>query len=152
MRSRSAVERTRGIDLRSVGGDHTQLAMPAGRAEEARTFSSRRFGLPEILEPPALARRGGTWFETDRVKRPLGAEAEFRPARKAHAGLPVEGLPELVEKLRQAGHEGAGDGPRDGYPRVSGSDPFGHHIRLMERHAAPPSTPLLPQTGGACGL
>jgi len=78
--------------MRSVGVDHTQLAMPAGREEEARTFYSRLLGLPEILKPLALARRGGTWSERDRVKRPLGAEAEFRPARKAHPGLLVEGL------------------------------------------------------------
>ncbi len=149
MRSRSAVERTRGIDLRIVGVDRTQLARPAGGEEEARTFYSRLLGLPEILKPLALARRGGTWFESDRLKRHLGVEAEFRPARKAHPGLLVEGLPELVEKLHHAGHEVAGDGPRDGYPRVSVSDPFGHHLNLMERHVAPPSTPLLPQTGGS---
>jgi catechol 2,3-dioxygenase-like lactoylglutathione lyase family enzyme len=134
--------------MRSVGVDHTQLAMPAGRAEEARTFYSRLLGLPEILKPLALARRGGTWSERDRVKRPLGVEAEFRPAPKAHPSVQVEGLQKLVEKPHHAGHEVAGDGPRDGYPRVSVSDPFGHHIRLMERHAAPPSIPLLPQTGG----
>jgi len=103
----------------------------------------------EILKPLALARRGCAWFESDRVKRHLGVEVELRPARKAHPGLLVEGLQELIEKPHHAGHEVAGDGPRDGYPRVSVSDPFGYHLELTERHVAPPSTPLLPQTGGA---
>jgi hypothetical protein len=63
-----------------------RLAMPTGRAEEARTCYSHLFGLPEILKPLALVRGGCTWFESDRVKIQLGVEAELRPARKAHRG------------------------------------------------------------------
>jgi len=58
--------------MRIVGVDHTQLAMPAGREEEACTCYSRQLGLSEILKPLALTRRGDTWFESDRVKIHLG--------------------------------------------------------------------------------
>ena len=67
-----------------VGIDHIQLAMPAGREDEARAFYARLLGIPEIAKPPELAKRGGAWFESGAVKVHLGVEPDFRPARKAH--------------------------------------------------------------------
>jgi hypothetical protein len=64
--------------------DHVQLAMPAGREEDARRFYGGLLGIPEQPKPPHLAARGGCWFETDRVKVHLGVDADFRPAKKAH--------------------------------------------------------------------
>ena len=46
--------------MRSVGVNHTPLAMPVGRAEEARTSYSRLFDLPKVLKLLARARRGRT--------------------------------------------------------------------------------------------
>ena len=115
-----------------VAVDHVQLAMPAGREDEARGFYSGLLGLPEVPKPPALAKRGGAWFESDRVKIHLGVEADFRPARKAHPGLLVEALQELVRCLREAGCEVKEDEPLEGYYRVYVSDPFGNRIELME--------------------
>lgn len=88
-----------------IGLDHVQLAMPAGREAEARAFYSGLLGIPEIEKPPALAARGGAWFERGRIKLHLGVDPEFRAARKAHAGLLVTGLDALIEKLRRAGHD-----------------------------------------------
>ncbi|MBV9932803.1 MAG: glyoxalase, partial [Actinobacteria bacterium] len=42
--------------------DHVQLAMPAGREDEARRFYRDLLGLPETPKPPHLAKRGGCWF------------------------------------------------------------------------------------------
>ena len=40
-----------------VGIHHVQLAMPAGREEEARRFYSVLLGIPETPKPPDLAKR-----------------------------------------------------------------------------------------------
>jgi catechol 2,3-dioxygenase-like lactoylglutathione lyase family enzyme len=115
-----------------VGVDHVQLAMPAGREAEARTFYDGLLGISEIPKPPALAARGGAWFERGPVKVHLGVDAEFRPARKAHAGLLVAGLDALIEDLRRAGYDVAEDEPLPGYFRVYVNDPFGNRLELME--------------------
>ena len=115
-----------------VGVDHVQLAMPAGREAEARAFYTGLLGIPEISKPPALAARGGAWFESGRLKIHLGVDRDFRPARKAHAGLLVRGLGELIEQLRGAGYPIVEDEPLAGYHRVYVNDPFGNRLELME--------------------
>jgi catechol 2,3-dioxygenase-like lactoylglutathione lyase family enzyme len=114
-----------------VGIDHVQLAMPAGREEEARHFYSALLGIPEVSKPVDLAKRGGAWFESDAVKLHLGVEADFRPARKAHPALLVAGLAAIVERLRRAGIE-VRDEEMPGYHRVYVHDPFGNRLELME--------------------
>jgi len=114
-----------------VGIDHVQLAMPAGREDEARAFYAGLLGIPEVPKPPELASRGGAWFEIGAVRVHLGVETDFRPARKAHPALVVLGLGPLVEKLRDAGVEVVED-PFEGYARVYVADPFGNRIELME--------------------
>ena len=112
--------------------DHVQLAMPAGREAEARAFYSGLLGISEIPKTERLAKRGGCWFERGLLKIHLGVEADFRPARKAHPALLVEGLPILVAKLEDAGVQVSQDEPLDGYFRVYVDDPFGNRIELME--------------------
>ncbi|HUM16111.1 MAG TPA: glyoxalase [Candidatus Nitrosotalea sp.] len=115
-----------------VGVDHVQLAMPAGREAEARAFYSGLLGIPEIAKPSALAARGGAWFEQGALKIHLGVDRDFRPARKAHPGLLVQGLESLVVALRAAGHAVVDDEPLSGYSRVYVDDPFGNRLELME--------------------
>jgi catechol 2,3-dioxygenase-like lactoylglutathione lyase family enzyme len=115
-----------------VGIEHVQLAMPAGREDEAREFYSRLLGMPETPKPMELARRGGAWFEDGAVKIHLGVEADFRPARKAHPALLVRDLRALVERLREADIDVVEE-PFEGYYRVYVADPFGNRIELMER-------------------
>ena len=59
--------------------DHVQLAMPAGGEALARGFYGEILGLPEKEKPPALAARGGAWFERADLKIHLGVEKDFRP-------------------------------------------------------------------------
>ena len=115
-----------------VGVDHIQLAMPAGREAEARAFYSVLLGVPEIPKPPDVAKRGGAWFESAHVKIHLGIDAEFRPARKAHPGLLVDGLAALARRLRDAGYEVIDD-PMNGRARIYVHDPFGNRLELLER-------------------
>jgi catechol 2,3-dioxygenase-like lactoylglutathione lyase family enzyme len=123
---------TDGVDVRILSIEHVQLAMPAGGEAEARRFYAGLLGIPETPKPAHLARRGGAWFETGRLKIHLGVEKDFRPARKAHPALLVDGLKQLVEMLEAGGHPVADDEPLDGYYRVYVSDPFGNRIELME--------------------
>jgi catechol 2,3-dioxygenase-like lactoylglutathione lyase family enzyme len=113
--------------------DHIQLAMPAGEERRARAFYSGILGIPELEKPPHLAKRGGVWFERGALKVHLGVEEHFVPARKAHPGLLVQGLSELIDKLTQAGFAPHADEPLEGYERAYVADPFGNRIELLER-------------------
>ncbi len=112
--------------------DHVQLAMPAGREDEARAFYQTILGIPEVTKPPHLAARGGCWFERGDLKVHLGVEAAFVPARKAHPAFIVDDLSGLVKSMEDAGYRAVADQPRDGYDRVYADDPFGNRIELME--------------------
>lgn len=112
--------------------DHVQLAMPAGREDEARAFYQGMLGIPEVPKPANLAARGGCWFEQGDLKVHLGVEAEFSPARKAHPAFIVDDLETLVQRLRRAGYRVVGDQPLEGYDRMFADDPFGNRIELME--------------------
>jgi catechol 2,3-dioxygenase-like lactoylglutathione lyase family enzyme len=67
---------------------HVQLACPAGSEDALRDFYSGVLDFQEVAKPPALAARGGCWFRGHGIELHLGVEHEFRPARKAHPGLP----------------------------------------------------------------
>jgi catechol 2,3-dioxygenase-like lactoylglutathione lyase family enzyme len=117
--------------MRILAIDLVQLAMPAGREDEARAFYAGLLGLPEKPKPPELAKRGGAWFESAHVRIHLGVENDFRPAKKAHPGLLVEGLAELAARLRAAGYEVV-DQPFDATRRSFVHDPFGNRIELID--------------------
>jgi hypothetical protein len=86
--------------------DHVQLAMPAGREDEARAFYQGML-----------------------------LESEFSPARKAHPAFIVDDLRSLVQSLRSAGYRVVADQPLEGYDRMYVDDPFGNRIELMQRSA-----------------
>lgn len=112
--------------------DHVQVAMPAGREDDARRFYQDLLGLPEVAKPPHLAARGGSWFESATAKVHLGVEEDFRPARKAHPALRIDGLRPLVDRLLAAGVAVVDDEPLPGHDRVYVDDPFGNRIELLE--------------------
>jgi catechol 2,3-dioxygenase-like lactoylglutathione lyase family enzyme len=116
--------------------EHVQLAMPVGGEQLARRFYGELLGIPEIMKPPNLAKRGGCWFERGNLKLHLGVEADFRPARKAHVALLVEDLAALRRKLSAAGVAVKDDEPLQGYLRIYVDDPFGNRLELMESDAA----------------
>ncbi|HTQ15457.1 MAG TPA: VOC family protein [Rhizomicrobium sp.] len=118
--------------MRVLAIDHVQLAMPAGKEDEARRFYRDTLGIPELPKPPHLARRGGCWFERGDLKIHLGVEPDFRPAKKAHPALLVEDLPALKAALAAGGYTMKDDEPLEGYDRIYADDPFGNRIELME--------------------
>jgi catechol 2,3-dioxygenase-like lactoylglutathione lyase family enzyme len=118
--------------MRILGIHHVQLAMPPGQEARAREFYVDVLGLVEVPKPPDLARRGGAWFELGPARVHLGVEPGFRPAKKAHPGLLVEDLPELIARLERAGYPVARDNPLEGHDRAYVDDPFGNRIELIE--------------------
>jgi catechol 2,3-dioxygenase-like lactoylglutathione lyase family enzyme len=112
-----------------VGIDHVQLAMPPDGEAVARAFYVDVLGLHEVVKPPALAARGGCWFEHGDVRLHLGVEAGFVPARKAHPALRMRGLPTFVAS---SGLEVRWDDEIPGTVRCHLDDPFGNRIELIE--------------------
>ena len=119
-------------DFRIYGLDHVQLAMPAGEEPRAREFYSGVLGLTEIPKPANLAKRGGAWFEGGALRIHLGVEADFRPARKAHPAIIVQGIDAIIQHLQRCGVAVFSDEPLEGYNRIYVSDPFGNRIELLE--------------------
>jgi hypothetical protein len=118
--------------MKIVRLDHVQIAIPIGGETLARQFFGELLGIPEQPKPAHLAARGGVWFERGDLKLHAGVDKEFRPARKAHPALLVEGLAELVTKLRAASAVITQDEPLAGYDRIYVDDPFGNRIELLE--------------------
>jgi catechol 2,3-dioxygenase-like lactoylglutathione lyase family enzyme len=114
-----------------VGIDHVQLAMPAGLEAKAREFYSGVLGIPEVPKPVELAGRGGAWFESGTVKIHLGVDADFRPAKKAHPGLLVDDISEVVRALTDSGYHVRLENPQRAYV----DDPFGNRIELVQNPA-----------------
>lgn len=112
------------------GIHHVQIAMPAGREDEARAFYSRLFGIPEVPKPDS-GKLGGVWFESGPLRVHLGVEQDFRPARKAHPCFLVRDLKQLVGVLRAEGFQ-VDEAPLADYYRVYVADPFQNRIELME--------------------
>jgi|SRR5689334_11446129 catechol 2,3-dioxygenase-like lactoylglutathione lyase family enzyme len=112
--------------------DHVQLAMPEGSEERARSFYRDVLGMKEIPKPAALAGRGGCWFASGDARVHLGVEEDFRPAKKAHPALVVEGLDEILVRCEAAGFTIKPDAEINGRRRVHVFDPFGNRIELIE--------------------
>ena len=115
--------------------------MPAG--DEAEGVADRFYvdvlGLRRVPKPPALAGRGGCWYESPSVRVHLGVETDFRPAAKAHPALLVDDLDVACQRIVQAGGEVR---PADDVPgvfRIHTDDPFGNRIELIQ--AAGPAAP-----------
>ncbi|MGD0882965.1 MAG: VOC family protein [Acidimicrobiales bacterium] len=111
--------------------DHVQLAMPPGGEDQAVAFYEGVLGIPRVPKPPELAIRGGCWFEHEGLRVHLGAEEDFRPAKKAHPAFAVIGVDELCGVLEAAGYpvRRAEDVP--GMPQWFVHDPFGNRIELV---------------------
>ena len=106
--------------------------MPPGEEPRAEAFYSGLLGLERVEKPPELAGRGGCWFRGGREEVHLGVEDPFRPARKAHPALLVEGLDELESRLRESGVEITSDVQLEGRRRFYVHDPFGNRLELIE--------------------
>jgi catechol 2,3-dioxygenase-like lactoylglutathione lyase family enzyme len=114
--------------------DHVQLAMPAGGEPQARAFYAEVLSLRELPKPAALAARGGVWFGNGAVEVHLGAEADFRAARKAHPALLVDDLDALAAACVSAGYAPQPDADLPGYARFYVADPFGNRLEFLQQH------------------
>jgi len=115
------------------GIDHIQLAMPTGQESRARAFFGGIFGMAEIAKPASLIGRGGCWFACGGQELHVGAEAAFRPAKKAHPAFVVQDLRKMQARLLAEGIsiKHAPDLPNAW--RIFVDDPFGNRIELIER-------------------
>ena len=116
------------------GIDHVQIAAPPGCEADARRFFGELLGLTELAKPPVLAVRGGAWFQCGAQQLHIGAENDFRPAKKAHAALRLEDEASLETLRRRL--EGAGVNTRDGEELVDtarffADDPWGNRLEFV---------------------
>jgi catechol 2,3-dioxygenase-like lactoylglutathione lyase family enzyme len=146
-----------------AGLDHVQLAMPAGREDQARAFYAGLLGLRELGKPAPLAARGGCWFEGPAIQIHLGVEADFTPARKAHPALRVADLEVCRRVLAAGGVQIVPDTTLPDVRRFYVADPFGNRLELIQdgdgfaqRPVAGERTPgsmeQRPDTGSASGV
>lgn len=112
-----------------VGIDHVQVAIPVGTEDVARAYYADVLGLPEVDKPPAMAARGGAWFESGEVRVHVGVEDPFVPARKAHPALVMRGL---VDFVMATGLDATWNEELEGVIRCHVFDPFGNRIELIE--------------------
>lgn len=112
---------------------HVQVAIPIGGEDVAREFYGGLLGLVEVPKPPDLAKRGGCWFDLPEGtcgQLHLGADPDFRPAKKAHVAFLVSDVAGLAEKAQSQGHEVTMDNS-DGTERVYICDSFGNRLEFM---------------------
>jgi len=107
--------------------------MPPGEEPRAEAFYSGLLGLPRVEKPAELAARGGCWFRGEGIEVHLGVEEEFRPARKAHPAILVQGLDDLEAALKEGGVETTRDVELAGHRRFYANDPFGNRLEFLER-------------------
>jgi catechol 2,3-dioxygenase-like lactoylglutathione lyase family enzyme len=115
-----------------VGVHHLQLAMPEGEEAKAVAFYEGLLGIPQVQKPRHLEARGGCWFELGMVRIHLGVEEDYRPAKKAHPALLVDGLSTMKQHLAKAGVEVGDDEPLPGFKRFYVFDPFGNRLEFLE--------------------
>jgi len=89
-----------------------------------RAFYGGVLGMREVEKPPALAARGGVWFEQLHV----GVEEGFAPARKAHPAFRVDDLDALAARIGDVQWDEAIPGVR----RFYAHDPFGNRLEFLE--------------------
>lgn len=124
------------VDFALLPIHHVQLAIPRGGEEQCRAFWTGVLGMHELDKLPVLAARGGCWFRGGDLEVHLGVEEPFVPARKAHPGLLVEGLHQLVTRLEQGGHAVTWDGEFPGHDRFYSADPFGNRLEFLQPQTA----------------
>ena len=114
---------------------NVQLAIPRNGEPQSRSFWGDVLGMQELDKPPVLAARGGCWFRGGDLEVHLGVEEPFAPARKAHPGVLVDGLPALARRLEQAGYPVTWDGEFPGHDRFYSADPFDNRLEFLQPHS-----------------
>ena len=120
--------------LRAI--DHVKIAIPSGGEARARAFYGDLLGLVEVPKPPALAARGGCWFESGAIKVHLGVEQDFRANVKAHVAFEVDDVQALSELAQAAGYTVKLDDEIADVERAFVFDPFGNRLEFLRPLAA----------------
>ncbi|MEV5485892.1 MULTISPECIES: VOC family protein [Streptomyces] len=115
-----------------TGLDHIQLAAPPGIEDALRAYYADLLGMTEVPKPAALAARGGWWFEAGTARLHLGIEPDFRPSRKAHPGIRVQGIDAFAARLTAAGAAVTWDDALPGHRRFYSVDPAGNRLEFLE--------------------
>ena len=118
--------------------DHVQLAMPAGKEDEARAFYSELLGLTEVEKPEPLKSRGGVWFQENGFGFHLGVMKDFQPATKAHPAFCVNDLTTLFRQLKAAKIKVKWDESLKGVTRFYANDPFGNRLEFLTHNGLVP--------------
>lgn len=118
--------------MKLIALDHVQLAMPPGEEARAEAFYAGVLGMEVVPKPEPMRAAGGAWFRAGGVELHLGVEADFRPARKAHPALRVDGVDAYAAACEAAGHPVQWDARYPGVRHFYVADPFGNRIELME--------------------
>ncbi len=127
-RSRIAALEQRLVPFSSF--EHVQLAMPAGKEEEARRFYLALLGMTELPKPAHLAERGGVWFASGELQLHLGVDPDFHAGRKAHPALRCNDYNGLISRLAAAGVDVQTEQDPSSV-RAYVCDPFGNRIELI---------------------
>jgi enamine deaminase RidA (YjgF/YER057c/UK114 family)/catechol 2,3-dioxygenase-like lactoylglutathione lyase family enzyme len=133
-RMRIEIEVTAVRDVPIQGIDHVQLAAPPGCEAEARRFFGELLGLQEVPKPPALAVRGGLWFQCGAQQLHIGVEKDFRPAKKAHPALRLAdkaAVDALRSRLQAAGVATTDGSEIEEVERFFAEDPWGNRLELV---------------------
>lgn len=117
--------------MQIVGLDHVQFCVPVGAEEEADRFYVGLLGFEPEEKPPVLAARGGRWYRSGSVRFHLGADTDFRPAKRSHPAFVVDDLDELVAALGAHGIGVEWDENIPGVGRCYVLDPFGNRLELV---------------------
>ncbi len=116
----------------TLGLHHVQVACPAGSEDLLRRFYGGVLGLPEVAKPPALAVRGGCWFQVGPQQLHLGVEEGFRPARKAHPCLLVDDVDRVAAAVTAYGGDVRWDDSIPGVRRFHTDDPCGNRVEIQQ--------------------
>jgi catechol 2,3-dioxygenase-like lactoylglutathione lyase family enzyme len=121
-----------------LGIDHVQLAAPAGCEAAGRRFFGELLGFPELPKPPALAARGGLWFQCGAQQLHVGVAKDFTPAIKAHPAFRVTSEAALVElkaRLNAARVAIRDDDELEDVARFFAQDPWGNRLEFVAARA-----------------
>jgi catechol 2,3-dioxygenase-like lactoylglutathione lyase family enzyme len=110
---------------------HIQLAIPPGSEDSCREFYIGIIGMTEIAKPAELVANGGLWLQSGGLQIHLGVEADFIPAKKAHPGILVEGLDDLVATLASHDIKIMWDDKFPGYRRFYTFDTIGNRLEFL---------------------
>jgi catechol 2,3-dioxygenase-like lactoylglutathione lyase family enzyme len=113
--------------------DHVQVSCPPGGEPAARRFYADGLGMHERPKPPALAVRGGAWFQSGTAWIHVGVEPDFRPARKAHPALAVDDIDVVADHLADLGFPVTWDAAIPGVRRFHTVDGNGNRVELQAK-------------------